>query len=154
MPPKAPEFVYTVEYVDVNKNGVPDAGDVDLVRKYQKSGKDGSKLKFISQQIVPHETMSKLADKVQQTVAEQKNATKRKSSQTPRKFKTYGTLPNVNASKQAPQQQQPVMVQDKTGFGHYIKAGAGLEAGRLATDAVVNAIGGLFSGDGGEEGGE
>ena len=152
MPPKDPEYVYTVEYVDVNKNGVADAGDVDLVRKYQKTGKDGTKLKFISQQIVPHNTMKKLATQVKRTVSKQKKIQNTQNAQSAQpKDETYG---NVNASKQAPQQQQPVMVQDKTGFGHYIKAGAGLEAGRLATDAVVNAIGGLFSGDGGEEGGE
>ena len=140
MPPKTkapPKIQYTVEYVDVNNNGIADKGDVDLIKRYENGV-------LVSQQVVPHDAMESLANKVKTQVEVKKQTKKlRALSTSKRTFKTYENIPNPNAPQN---QTQPVMVQDKTGFGQYIKAGAGLEAGRIATDTVVNAISGLFSG--------
>ena len=156
---KKENIQYTIEYIDVNNNGKVDAADADLVKIYV-----DKELK--KQYLVPHKDMKKLAIQVQQEVerlksekqptrnssvrsmsvkktATQNSESTQKQKRSPKEFKVFNNIPDPNT------QTQPVLIQDKTGFGHYIKMGAGLEAGQLATGAVVNAISGLF--DGGDE---
>lgn len=149
---------YTIEYIDVNNNGKVDKGDADLVKMYVNG-------KLQQQYLVPHKTMGNIASQAMNSFTEMKNSKKnttkksnksplvtpkRNSTKAPKQFEYTETIPDPNAPQN---QNKPVIVQDNTGFVQYVKAGAGLEAGRLATDAVVNALSGLFSSsdDGGDE---
>ncbi len=133
-PKRAPPKVhFTVESIDVDGDSIPDG---DMVSKYV----DGV---LVSRKFVP---LTKL-----KRIARNAAAKSRSSSRPPR-----NAPPNAprNAPPNAPRNARAnaapdnrVIVQEDTGFGQYIKAGAGMEAGRVATDAVVDGLMGLFGGD-------
>lgn len=113
---------YTIESIDVDGDGIPDG---DLVTKYING-------KVVSRKFVPLTKLKKIAANIQnQNVKTPKSAPKM----------VYKNIPQVQDTN------KPVLIQDKTGFAQYIKAGAGHEAGKLATDAVVDGLKDLFSDD-------
>ena len=116
---------YTVESIDVDGDGIPDG---DLVTKYVNG-------KVISRKFVPLSKLKNIAKNIK-TVQNQNVKTVSKSPKM-----IYKNIPPVQDTN------KPVLVQDTTGFAQYIKAGAGHEAGRLATDAVVDGFKSLFAGD-------
>jgi hypothetical protein len=139
-----PREQYTVEPIDVDGDGIPDG---DMVTKYVNG-------KVVSRKFVPMK-------KIQQIVAKSMASSAASSASRPKKARappsatqgmvyaswaglgggcapTYKRLPEVQESN------KPVLVQDSTGFAQYVKAGAGMEAGRLATDAVVDGLEDLF----------
>jgi len=115
---------YTIEPIDVDGDGIPDG---DLVSKYVNG-------KLISRKFVPLTKLKKIADNSSSKTNVQNNSSKKSKV-------IYKNLPNVQDTD------KPVLVQDTTGIAQYIKQGAATQAGRLATDAVVDGIKGLFAGD-------
>lgn len=130
MPRKIQKIQYTVEAIDIDGDNVPDG---DLVTKYVNG-------KVMSRKFVP---LKKLKKAVKDAQAQQQQSAVNSATPTPRTPGgtriVYKNMPNVQDSN------QPVMVADQTGFGQYIKAGAGLQAGSMATEAVVSGIASLFS---------
>jgi hypothetical protein len=147
MPPKkAPKVQFTVESIDVDNDDIPDG---DMVCKYV----DGV---LVSRKFVPHDTMAEIAVRAGRQSSSRnarmsaaKNAAKapQNAAKAPQ---NAAKAPNAGAQKlyqnvpDVAQTDKRVIVQEDTGFGQYIKAGAGMEAGRLATDAVVDGLMGLF----------
>lgn len=121
---------YTVESIDVDGDNIPDG---DLVTKYVNG-------KVVSRKFVP---LAKLKQVVKEAEAEAKVAeakTASSSSRTPSGTRmVYKNMPSVDKTD------KPVVVAEQTGFGQYLKAGAGTEAGRLITDAIFTGIASLFN---------
>ena len=115
---------YTIEPIDVDGDGIPDG---DLVSKYVNG-------KLMSRKFVALTKLKKIADNSSSKSNVQDNSSKKSKV-------IYKNLPNVQDTD------KPVLVQDTTGIAQYIKQGAATQAGRLATDAVVDGIKGLFAGD-------
>lgn len=125
----AKKVQYTVEAIDIDGDNIPDG---DLVTKYVNG-------KVVSRKFVP---LKKLKKAVKDAQAHQQNANDAAPAtpRTPGGTRiVYKNMPNVQDTN------NPVMVADQTGFGQYIKAGAGLQAGSMATEAVVSGIASLFS---------
>lgn len=132
---KKQKVQYTVEAIDVDGDNIPDG---DLVTKYVNG-------KVVSRKYVPLKKLKKVVHDAE-LANENANVSRGATPRTPGGTRiVYKNMPNVQDTD------RPVMVADQTGFGQYIKAGAGLEAGRIATDAVVSGIASLFSGSGSEE---
>jgi hypothetical protein len=130
--PKKEKVQYTIEPIDIDGDNIPDG---DLVTKYVNG-------KVVTRKFVPLKKLKKVVKEAAAKIAK----TQGQSQAAPRTPQmVYKNMPAVD------QTDKPVMVADQTGFGQYIKAGAGLEAGRMATEAVVSGITSLFSGDGGDE---
>lgn len=124
----AKKVQYTVEAIDIDGDNIPDG---DLVTKYVNG-------KVVSRKFVPLKKLKKAVKdaQVQQMANDAAPATPRTPGGT---RIVYKNMPNVQDTN------NPVMVADQTGFGQYIKAGAGLQAGSMATEAVVSGIASLFS---------
>jgi hypothetical protein len=115
-------YRFVIEKIDIDGDNIPDG---DLVKKY-----NGSKL--VGQKFVAFDKMKEIAD---EAMYASKEGTKQKV--------VYQRMP-------ANEEDKPVIVKDATHFGQYVKAGAGLEVGRVAVDGLVDALGGLFSSEGGK----
>lgn len=127
MPAKSKKVQYTVEAIDIDGDNIPDG---DLVTKYVNG-------KVVSRKFVP---LKKLKKAVKDAQAQQMANNAPPTPRTPGGSRiVYKNMPNVQDTD------NPVMVADQTGFGQYIKAGAGLQAGSMATEAVVSGIASLFS---------
>lgn len=117
---------YVVEAIDVDGDGIPDG---DLVKKF-----DGNKL--ISQKFVAKKELKKLATKVKKANS---NALKT-AVKSPKQRVIYKTPPQTG--------NQPVVVQQQTNFGEYLKmgvgVGAGAEVGKIAVDAMFDGLSDLF----------
>lgn len=137
---KKQKVQFTVEPIDVDGDNIPDG---DLVTKYVNG-------KAVSRKYVPLKKLKKIVDNAQEYATAMENNVNNRSKSTGKTPRTpggtrivYKNMPDVENTD------KPVMVADQTGFGQYIKAGAGLQLGSMATEAVVNGIADLFSG--GEE---
>jgi hypothetical protein len=123
---------YTVETIDVDGDGIPDG---ELVIHYING-------KIKSKKFVPLKKLKKIANDVEK-ISKAENKKNNKTPKTPPKTPKmiYKTIPEVQETD------KPVLIQDETKFAQYIKAGAGNQIGRLATDAVADALAGLFEDD-------
>ena len=127
---KRKKVQYTVEPIDIDGDSIPDG---DLVTKYVNG-------KVESRKFVPLTKLKKIAQDANNSARENAGPTG-KTPRTPGGSKiVYKNMPDVQNTD------KPVMVADQTGFGQYIKAGAGLQAGSMATEAVVNGLSSLFGG--------
>lgn len=125
---KKQKVQYTIEPIDIDGDNKIDG---DLVTKYING-------KVASRKFVPLKKLKKI---VENAAATPKTPTT-PTSRTPGGSRiVYKNIPDINKTD------KPILVADQTGFGQYIKAGAGMEAGRVITDTVVDGISGLFSGD-------
>jgi len=111
---------YTVEPIDVDGDNIPDG---DLVTKYVNG-------KVASRKFVPLSTLKKTFKSKQ--VPTEKQGKKEKI--------VYKTVPKDISSTD-----KPVVIQDGTGFGQYVKAGAGATLGSLAVSKLFEGIGSFFS---------
>lgn len=150
MPPKK-KVQYTVTPIDVDGDNKIDG---DLVTQYING-------KVASQKFVPLAKMKTALKKAAKKATTPKKATKKPTTKAPTRTATRKreAAAPVYAEDPPPQRQtvysnipqdiqqsnNTVMVSDQTGFGQYIKQGAGLEAGRLATNAVVDTVSSFFS---------
>lgn len=131
MPSKKKSKVqYTVEPIDIDGNSTPDG---DLVTKYVNG-------KVVSRKFVPHKKMKQIAQEaVSNAATGNPQPSKAPTPRTPGGSRiVYTNMPDVEKTE------KPVMVSDKTGFGQYVKAGAGITAGSMLTEAVVGGLAGLF----------
>lgn len=132
MPANKQKVQYTVEAIDIDGDNIPDG---DLVTKYVNG-------KVVSRKFVPLKKLKKVV-KDAQAQQQANNSMGLNAPATPRtpggSRMVYKNMPAVEDTD------KPVMVADQTGFGQYIKAGAGLQAGSMATEAVVSGIASLFS---------
>lgn len=105
--------------VDYNQDGKIDAMD-DVVIKYEDGVEVGRK--FINQ---------RTANKMKQVLAK-----------SPKKeaVKTRVVYQRAPHGENAP----PLVIKNETSFGHYVKAGAGMELGATAMDGVIGVVGSLF----------
>lgn len=111
---------YTIEPIDVDGDNIPDG---DLVTKYVNG-------KVASRKFVPISTLKKaLKTKPTPPVKQDK-----------KEKIVYKTVPKDISSTN-----KPVVIQDGTGFGQYVKAGAGATLGSLAVSKLFDGIGNLFS---------
>ena len=123
-PPPRTRFV--IERLDVDGDGIPDG---DLVKEYV-----GDRL--VRQKFVALDRLKNITDDaIANAAAVAQGPVK------PQKV-VYERMP-------AHPEDKPVIVQSDTSFGHYVKAGAGLQLGSIAMDGVVSGLASLFSSDGG-----
>jgi hypothetical protein len=129
--PAQKKVQYTVEAIDIDGDNIPDG---DLVTKYVNG-------KVVSRKFVPLKKLKKVVKEAQAQQQQQLQANNAPATpRTPGGSRiVYKNMPQVQDTN------NPVMVADQTGFGQYIKAGAGLQAGSMATEAVVSGISSLFS---------
>lgn len=128
---KTSKVQYTVTPLDVDGDGIPDG---DLVTKYVNGKVETSKY-------VP---LKKLKSEYKKAVASaSKPKTRTVAAQEPQASQKQVVYRNMPQDIQ--QSNNTVMVSDQTGFGQYVKQGAGFAVGGLAVDAAVSAISGLFS---------
>lgn len=118
----AKKVQYTIEAIDVDGDGVQDG---DLVTKYVNG-------KIHSRKFVP---LAQLKKKLKQTNLKP----------------SIGEKPQKLVYKQVPQNMEntskPVIIQESTNFGQYVKAGAGMTVGSLAVNTVFDGLASLFSDD-------
>jgi hypothetical protein len=139
-------YQYRIVPIDADNDGIK---DYDLVEKIL----DG---KVVARKLVPAAKMKKIAENTMKFIAKQESTPKKKKKMVYKNMPPLQTM-QTNASaqqplQQAPQQaqqaQQPVMVQDKTNFGQYVKAGLGMGIGlavaEKGVDFVADEIGDLF----------
>ena len=119
---------YVVEAVDVDGDGIPDG---DLVKKF-----NGNKL--ISQKFVAAREMKKIANVAKQRVVAQQAVAPRQ----PKQKIIYRTAPVVSAEN------KPVIVQQQTNLGEYLKmgfgVGVGAEVGKRGVYTVFSGLSSLF----------
>lgn len=149
---KQNKFTYNIVPIDVDGDGIPDG---DLIEQINKNGV------VVSRKFVTNAKMTKLAKKVSDIQAQNKNEKKEKVVMSEKqlykedaqkkkikiisKIKTRKTTNAANArSVQAqPMPEQPVVrVADATSFGQSLKTGAatgiGFTAGKLLVEEVFN----------------
>lgn len=135
---------YRVEQIDVDDDGVPDG---DMVTKIVNG-------KVVSRKFVP---FYKLAEIANNAVASSNNSNRNKNisykvrglnnapAAPSRERIVYKNMPAPVAS-----QNKPVIVQERSGFGEYLKMGAGMgagaAAGSMAVHGIADGLGSLFSG--------
>lgn len=140
--PRKSNKQYTVTHIDVDGDGVPDGA---LVTEYTNK-------KMTSQKFVPNSKLKTIA----------KNAIANSSSASPQRNTIYNTNTNTlhtaTKTKQkvvykrmppVEQTDQPVMIQNESSFGHYVKAGAGMTVGSTIVNSLVDGLSSLF-GSGGD----
>lgn len=127
-PPRvaSPRTRFVIERLDVDGDGIPDG---DLVKEYV-----GDRL--VRQKFVALDRLKNITDD-----AIANAAAVAQGPEKPQKV-VYERMP-------AHPEDKPVIVQSDTSFGHYVKAGAGLQLGAIAVDGVVSGLASLFSSDGG-----
>jgi hypothetical protein len=114
---------FTVEPIDIDGDNIPDG---DLVTKYVNG-------KVVSRKFVQLKKLEAIADGVNTTANASSTNTRGAN-----KF-VYKQMPNITETE------KPVLVQDSTGFAQYMKMGAGLTAGQIATTTVFDGLKGLFT---------
>ena len=117
---KQPKYSYKILEVgiDVDGDGVPD-GDL-VIRTTIKTGKE-------ERVFVPYEKMKQIADQA-------------KTADEVEKMK----LVKENGTRQTINETQTLAIEDKTNFFQYVKQGAGMQIGRVAVDAAIDGLSGLF----------
>jgi hypothetical protein len=108
---------FVIEPIDVDGDNVP---DFNKVTKYNSKGN------IVSERYVK-------VDALKSMLGKPRAATNPASAERV----VYNHMP-ANA------QDKPVIVKDDTGFGQYVKLGAGVELGRLAVDGLAAGLGELF----------
>jgi hypothetical protein len=128
---KGKKIQYTVTPLDIDGDGIADG---DVITKYKDGVVETSKY-------VP---LKKLKNEMKKAVTEVSKSTTESQKPKPQSQKqvVYKNMP-----QDIQQSNNTVFVSDQTGFGQYVKQGAGFAVGSLAVDAAVNAISGLFSGE-------
>ncbi|KAG2424980.1 hypothetical protein HXX76_014138 [Chlamydomonas incerta] len=110
---------YTVEPIDIDGDNKMDG---DLVTKYVNG-------EVVSRKFVPFEKLKRVAD----------DAIAAANGGSEVQLPVYQNIPaNVQGTN------QPVMVADQTGFGQYVKAGAGMAVGSTVVGALFSGLGSLF----------
>lgn len=134
--PKEQKVQYTVESIDIDGDGIPDG---DMVTKYVNG-------KVHSRKFVPLSKMKQISKDVNKitkkdTPKTTKPKTESSSLRSPKEAKekiVYKNIPDVADT------QKPVLIQDTTGFGQYVKAGAGMAVGSAAVNVAIDAFAGMF----------
>ena len=109
--------------IDYNNDGTINEHD-DIVVKYV-NGKE------VGRRLLNPKTEKQLARVIMKNPKTQKEPTQRV---------VYKRMPSQQAA--AP---SPVIIKDESTFGHYVKAGAGLELGSSAVDGALGVLGDMFS---------
>jgi hypothetical protein len=125
---KAAQIQYAIEAIDVDGDGIPDG---DLVTQY-KNGK------IVARKFVPTTKIKKLVEsqvKAQDTV--QQISAKRIPKS--RNVAVRAQIPENMASTQ-----QAIVVQNRSGFGEYVKAGAGVSLGAVAVSGLMSGLAAIF----------
>jgi hypothetical protein len=107
---------YVIKSVDQDGDGVP---DFNIVERYSDN-------KLLDYKVVPIEKLKKIASKV-----------KVSKKPEPKQKVVYAKIPKETDA--------PIIVQNQSTFGHYVKAGAGLELGSSAMEGLISGIGSLFN---------
>jgi hypothetical protein len=135
MPPKKSKIksnaTIVVSKIDNDGDGIPDGDLVSIT--------EGNKTRYI---FVPKEKMETIAKNALARAEEQQLAKPIKKE--PKQRVIYKSLPKAKAAD-APNTSSPVQVQDRTTFGQYIKAGAGMQLGSIAVTSIFDGLSGLFS---------
>jgi len=121
-----PRTRFVIERLDVDGDGIPDG---DLVKEYV--GDRLVRQKFVALDRLKNITEAAIANAQAASPIPEK----------PQKV-VYERMP-------AHPEDKPVIVQSDTSFGHYVKAGAGLQLGSIAMNGVASGLASLFSSDGG-----
>lgn len=113
--------------IDYNNDGVIDRND-DIVVKYV-NGKE-----------VERKPLSKkVMNSMLKVIAKQNDPTDDKQRVVYQRMPKQATRTAGNTT-----QPSPVVVQNESSFGQYVKAGAGLTLGQMAVQGVASVLGGLF----------
>lgn len=132
---KSKKVQYTVTPLDVDGDGVADG---DVITKYVNGVVETSKY-------VPLKKMKSEFKKAVTAASKPKagNPVASGVDKTPsQKQVVYKNMP-----QDIQQSNNTVMVSDQTGFGQYVKQGAGFAVGGLLVDAAVDTVSGFFSGE-------
>lgn len=136
--PRKSNKQYTVTHIDVDGDGIPDGALVtEYTNKKMTSQKfvPNSKLKTIAKNAIT--TNSSVAAPVNTSYNTNNTNTQQASNKGKQKV-VYKRMPPVE------QTDQPVMIQNESSFGHYVKAGAGMTVGSTIVNSLVDGLSSLF----------
>jgi hypothetical protein len=108
---------YVVKSVDQDGDGIP---DYNIIERYVDN-------KLIDYKVVPIEKLKKIASKIK---------VPKEVSKVPKQKVVYSKIPAETDA--------PLVVQNQSSFGQYVKAGAGMKLGAVAMDGLISGIGSLF----------
>jgi hypothetical protein len=125
---KPNDFKYTIEAIDVDGDGIPDG---DLVTQY-KNGKIVGR-KFVA------------ANKLKRLVDDQVRVQHNVQDMAARRLPKSNNISFRNAIPQnMAQTNQPIVVQNRSSLGEYVKAGAGVTIGSIAVSGLLSGLAALF----------
>lgn len=123
---------------DMNQNGVINGHD-DIVEEYKYDKKTKRYKKTGKWRLLNSNVEAQLESEVNGSIAMSNSGVPQGRQQRV----VYDRVPTKMAPP-ANGEPPPVVVKNDTGFGHYVKAGAGLHLGGMAVEGVVGILGGLF----------
>ena len=120
---------YTIEQLDVDGDG---AYDGNLVTKWR----DG---KVVARKFVPFEKLKALTEKEMMKAEPAASPQKKKGAKTPSSIAFRERIP-----QHVEKVDKPLIVQNHSSFGEYIKAGAGISLGMHAVSGLLGAVSDMF----------